>query len=200
MKRNILFMTVIAVMSFALAAMAASPVVHVRVVNVSVLGEDQVTSTEGLVKTATMSLGENPRVFPAIETMVFTVGKAQAKYLPDVTVPAGALTFSGSIGENEMLDFISIPYSDMAGKFDGAVVSRDGKVTYIDPEIVIDYLTRTITTPKSFMVKDGDVLLLFVKNADPNPIGHDKKKEEGKGHDKPSTNDHNPNGGNTAPD
>jgi hypothetical protein len=189
MKRNIVFIAVIAVMLFTLAAMAATPVVKVRVVNVSVLGEDAVTSTEGLVKTATMSLAENPKVFPPIETMVFTVGKNGVKYLPDVTVPAGALTLSGSIDKKEMLDFISIPYSDMAGKFDGAVVSRDGKVTYVDAEIVIDYLNRTITTPKSFTVKDGDVLLLFVKNSDPNPMGEDKKDKEETGRNKPSTND-----------
>ncbi|MBN2224988.1 MAG: hypothetical protein JW765_09965, partial [Deltaproteobacteria bacterium] len=93
-------------------------------------------------------------------------------------VPAGALKFSGSIGEMEMLEFISIPHSDTAGKFDGAVVSRDGTVTHIDDQIVIDYVTRGITTPKSFMVKDGDVLLLFTKDVEEIHFGHEKPETE----------------------
>ena len=73
-----------------------------------------------------MSIAENAKVFPSIETMVLRVGKDQAKYTPDVTLPAGALSFSGSIAETEMLEFISVPNPEGAGKFDGAVVSRDG--------------------------------------------------------------------------
>jgi hypothetical protein len=178
MKRNIVFLAVIALMTFTLAAMAASPVIKVRVVNVDVLGMDEVTTDAGLAKTATMSMAENPQIFPPIESMIFTVGKDQVKYQPDVTVPAGGLKFSGSIGEKEMFEFISIANPDTAGKFDGAVVSRDGTVTHIDDEIVIDYLTRSIDTPRSFVVKDGDVLLLFIKNSDPNPIGHEKPEKE----------------------
>jgi hypothetical protein len=195
MKKSILFVAIIAVMSLAAAAMAASPVVKVRVVNVNVLGEDEVSSAEGLVKTATMSVAENAKVFPSIETMVLRVGKDQAKYAPDVTLPAGALSFDGSLNEAELLEFISIPNPEGAGKFDGAVVSRDGKITYLDDPIVIDYKLRTIATPKSLTVKDGDILLLFVKNSDANPIGHDKKEKEYHGHDQPSVNEHNPNHG-----
>jgi hypothetical protein len=176
MKKSILFITVImAAMTFAVAAMAASPVVKVRVVNVDLLGEDAVTTPEGLVKTANISIAENPAIFPPIETMVLRVGKDQAKYTPDVTLPAGALSFSGSISEEQMLEFISIPNPEGAGKYDGAVVSRDGKITYLDDPIVIDYKLRTITTPKSLTVKDGDVLLLFTKNSEKIPMGHDVK-------------------------
>ncbi len=173
MKKSILFVAIIAVLSLAVVAMAASPVVKVRVVNVDVLGEDAVSSTEGLVKTATMSVAENAKVFPSIESMVLRVGKDQAKYTPDVTLPAGALSFDGSICEAELLEFISIPNPDGAGKIDGAVVSRDGKITYLDDPIVIDYKLRTITTPGSLTVKDGDVLLLFTKDAEKIPFGHE---------------------------
>jgi hypothetical protein len=178
MKKNVVFLAVIAVMVFAVAALAAQPMVKVRVVNVSVLGEDAMTTEAGIAKTATMSLAENPRDFPPIESLFFTVGKDQVKYVPDVSVPAGALKFSGSITDDEMLEFISISHSDKAGKFDGAVVSRDGKITYLDEPIVIDYVTKAITTPKSFAVKDGDVLLLFVKDAEEIHFGNDKKEIE----------------------
>jgi hypothetical protein len=188
MKKSIFFIAIIAVLSLAVAAMAASPVVKARVVNVSVLGEDAVSSPEGLVKTATMSIAENAKVFPSIETMVLRVGKDQAKYAPDVTLPAGALSFDGSLNEAELLEFISIPNPEGAGKYDGVIVSRDGKITYLDDPIVIDYKLRTIATPTSFTVKDGDILLLFVKNSDPNPIGNDKKERKYKDNDKPSTN------------
>jgi hypothetical protein len=178
MKRNIILLAVIAVMVFTAAALAAPPMIKVRVVNVSVLGQDTVMTDAGVAKTATMSLAENPRDFPPIESLVFTVGKDQVKYVPDVAVPAGALNFSGSISEGEMLEFVSIPHSDTAGKFDGAVVSRDGKITYLDDPIVIDYVMKTITTPKTFAVKDGDVLLLFVKDSEEIHFGNDKKEIE----------------------
>jgi hypothetical protein len=174
MKKSILFLAIITVMSLSVAAMAASPVVKVRVVDVSVLGQDEVSSPAGLTKTAAMSIAENAKVFPTIGTMVLSVGTDKAKYTPDVTLPAGALSFSGSITQAEMLEFISIPNPEGAGKYDGALVSRDGKITYLDEPIVIDYKLKTIATPKSFTVKDGDVLLLFVKGSDPNPIGHEK--------------------------
>ena len=173
MKKSVFFIAVIAIMSLAVAAMAASPVVKVRVVNLNVLGEDAVSSPEGLAKTATMSIAENAKVFPAIETMVLKVGKDQAKYTPDVTLPAGALSFSGTIAETQMLEFISVPNPDGAGKFDGVVVSRDGKITYLDDPIVIDYKLRSITTPGSLAVGDGDILLLFTKNAEKIPFGHE---------------------------
>jgi hypothetical protein len=193
MKKNILLFAFLAVaMSFAVAAMAASPVVKVRVVNVDLLGDDAVTTPEGLVKTATMSIAENPKIFPPIETMVLRVGKDQAKYSPDVTLPAGALSFSGSIAETQLLEFVSIPNPEGAGKYDGVVVSRDGKITYLDDPIVIDYKLRTITTPKSLAVKNGDVLLLFTKDSKPISFGHDKPETENHGHDQPSTNDHGP--------
>ncbi len=75
MKKSIFFVAIIAVLSLAVAAMAASPVVKVRVVNVTELGMDEVSTPEGLVKTATMSIAENANVFPAVETMVLRVGK-----------------------------------------------------------------------------------------------------------------------------
>jgi hypothetical protein len=178
MKKSILFFAIIAIMSLTVAAMAASPVVKVRVVDVNALGQDEVSSPAGLVKTATMSIAENAKVFPAIGTMVLRVGEEEAKYTPDVTLPAGALSFSGSIAQAEMLEFISVPNPEGAGKYDGALVSRDGTITYLDEPIVIDYKLRTIATPKSFTVKDGDVLLLFVKGSDPNPIGHESPKIE----------------------
>jgi hypothetical protein len=173
MKKGIFVLAIIAVLSLAVAAMAASPVVKVRVVNVDVLGGDAVSSDEGLVKTATMSIAENAKVFPAVETMVLRVGKDQAKYTPDVTLPAGALSFSGSLTEEQMMEFVSLPNPGGAGKIDGAVISRDGKVTYLDDPIVIDYKLRTITTPGSLTVKDGDVLLLFTKNAEKIAFGHE---------------------------
>jgi hypothetical protein len=173
MKKGIFVLAIIAVLSLAVAAMAASPVVKVRVVNVDVLGEDAVSSPEGLVKTATMSIAENAKVFPSIESMILRVGKDQAKYTPDVTLPAGALSFSGSISEAELLEFISIPNPDGAGKIDGAVVSRDGKITYLDDPIVIDYKMRSITTPGSLAVGDGDVLLLFTKDSESIAFGHE---------------------------
>jgi len=179
MKKSVLFITVIAIMSLAAAAIAASPVVKVRVVNASVLGNDAVSSEDGLVKTATMSVAENPKVFPSVDTMELRVGKDQAKYTPDVTLPAGNLSFSGTIDEKAMLEFISIPNFEGAGKFDGVLVSRDGTITYLDEPIVIDYKERSITTPKYFPVKDGDVLLLFVKDSEPIPFGNDKKETEG---------------------
>ena len=182
MKKSILFTAIVALLSLSVAVMAASPIVKVRVVNVSILGEDAVSSADGLVKTATMSVAENPKVFPPVETMVLKVGKDQAKYVPDVTLPAGDLSFSGSLTEEQMLEFISIPNFEGAGKFDGALVSRDGTITYLDEPIVIDYRERSITTPKYFPVKDGDVLLLFTKNMEPISFGHDKVKKEYEDH------------------
>ena len=101
MKKSIFFFAIIAALSLAVAAMAASPVVKVRVVNVTELGMDEVSTHDGLVKTATMSIGENANVFPAVESMVLRVGKEQAKYTPDVVLPAGALSFSGSLTEEQ---------------------------------------------------------------------------------------------------
>jgi hypothetical protein len=173
MKKSILFVAIIAVLSLAVAAMAASPVVKVRVVNVTELGMDEVSTPEGLVKTATMSIAENANVFPAVETMVLRVGTDRAKYTPDVTMPAGALSFSGSLTEEQMMEFISLPNPEGAGKFDGAIVSRDGKIIYLDDPIVIDYKLRSITTPGSVAVGDGDVLLLFAKDAEKIPFGHE---------------------------
>ena len=179
MKKSIFFIAIIAIMSLAVAAMAASPVVKVRVVNITELGMDEVSTPQGLVKTATISIAENANVFPAVETMVLRVGKDQAKYTPDVTLPAGALSFDGSIGEEQLMEFISLPNPEGAGKYDGVIVSRDGKITYLDEPIVIDYKERSIVTPKSLTVKDGDVLLLFVKNSEPIPFGHEKPEQQG---------------------
>ncbi len=194
MKKSIFFIAIIAIMSLAVAAMAASPVVKVRVVNLNVLGEDAVSSPEGLAKTATMSIAENAKVFPSIETMVLRVGKDQAKYTPDVTLPAGALSFSGSISEAEMLEFISVPNPEGAGKFDGVIVSPDGKITYLDDPIVIDYKVRSITTPGSLAVGDGDVLLLFAKDSEPIAFGHEKSSGDTDRH-RSQRNPGRPNGG-----
>lgn len=165
MKRSIVLLTVIMVMAVALGAMAASPVVKVRVVDVSVFGEDELTDDAGIARVATISAAENPQLFPALGSLVFSVGKDNVAYAPDAFVPAGSLKFSGSIGDKEPFEFISIPYSDRVGKFDLAIVGRDGKVTYIDEQVVIDYNVRTISAASPVTVKDGDTLLIFVREA-----------------------------------
>ncbi len=70
-----------------------------------------------------------------------------------MTLPAGALSFYGSLTEEQMMEFISLPNPEGAGKFDGVIVSRDGKITYLDEPIVIDYKERSIITPGSLAVK-----------------------------------------------
>jgi hypothetical protein len=165
MKKKLLFLSVIGVMTFAAAAMAASPVVKVRVVNVTAYGQDQLQDDAGVVSAATISTAEDPQLYPTIESLVFTVGKDNVSYAPDAAVPAGSLKLSGSVGETEPFEFISIPYPDRVGKFDLAIVGRDGKISYIDEPVVIDYDLRTITTVKPLAVKDGDVVLIFVKEA-----------------------------------
>ncbi len=169
MKRNVLFLALIVVLACALAAAAASPTVKVRVINVTALGERSLQDDAGVVDAATVSAAENPRLYPAIESLVFTVGKESVNYAPDAAVPAGSLKLTGSIVEKEPFEFISIPYPDRAGKFDVAVVGRDGKVVYIDDPVVIDYDLRTITTVSPLAVKDGDTVLVFVKEAPPMP-------------------------------
>jgi hypothetical protein len=174
MKKKLLLLTVIGVMSVSLAAMAASPVVKVRVLDVTAYGENKLNDDAGVVKAATISTAENPQLYPVIESLVFTVGKSSVDYAPDASVPAGSLNFSGSIGETEPFEFISISNPDEVGKYDVAVVGRDGKVTYLDDPVVIDYRLRTIATPAAISVKDGDTLLIFVKTAD--PISPDKRE------------------------
>jgi hypothetical protein len=166
----------VGVLSLALAAMAASPVAKVRVLDVTAYGEDKLQDDAGIVSAATLSLAEDPQLFPAIESMVIKVGKDSVNYSPDSTVPVGWLEFSGSIGETEPFEFISIPKPNEVGKFDAAIVGRDGKVAYLDEPIVIDYRLRTITTVKPLSIKDGDTLLVFVKTSD--PITPDKRETQ----------------------
>ncbi len=168
MKKKVAFLAVIGivgVLTLAVAAMAASPVVKVRVVNVTAYGEDRLQDDAGVAKAATISSAENPQVYPAIESLVFTVGKDNVNYAPDAAVPAGLLKFSGSIGLKEPFEFISIANPDEVGKYDAAIVGRDGKITYVDEPVVIDYHLRTIATPKGLSVRDGDTLLVFVREA-----------------------------------
>ncbi len=171
MKKKALLLAVIGVMSMSLAmslaAMAASPVVKVRVVDVTAYGQDKLESDAGIVSAATVSIAQDPKVYPAIGSLVFTVGKNSVNYAPDAAVPAGALKFSGSIGDKEPFEFTSLSFSDRPGKFDAAIVGRDGKVTYPDTQVVIDYTVRSITTVEPLTVKDGDTILIFVKEGVP---------------------------------
>jgi hypothetical protein len=176
MKRTAVFIALIAFVLTAALALGASPVVKVRVVDVGVYGMDNLTDAKGISDAATMSIAENPAMFPPISSLVATVGKESVKYVPDVTIPAGALKVDGSTTEAEKLTFASIPNPDRAGKFDMAVVSRDGTVTYVDDEVVIDYVKHSISMAKPIAVKDGDVVLLFAKAVETSTLGDDKTK------------------------
>lgn len=189
MKRIAIFAAFAAVVLVLAAAMvgAAASVpasVKVRVLNVSVYGEKNLTDAKGIAEAATMSVAQDPRMFPPIESLLVTSGNDSAKYAPDVALPAGGLKVAGSASEAEKINFTSLPNPDMPGKFDIAVVSPDGTVKYINEQVSIDYVNRAITTVTPFAVKDGDTVLVFVKDVDKMYFGdeHERKYNNDDGH------------------
>jgi len=155
MKEGKIFLVSAIILLVALPVFASDSAEDVRIVNTSSLNPfkyKKVLTDEDLMRIAELSVSENPRIFPKIESF-------------EVEQDAAELTFHGSIdGEKENLEFISMPEDSGIGKYDVAVVKVDGTVERIDKEVVIDYLERTIKTFDPISVEEGDVVLLFAKD------------------------------------
>ena len=178
MKKLIPLLIVVFVLAISLAVFAVTPQTNFRVVNISSLGQAQDLDDAELIDMAEIGIGENPKIFPTLTSMSLKVDKFGSEYNPGVTMPAGSLTFSGSISEEENMEFISLPRHDQAGKYDLAIVRSDKSIIKIDDEIVVDYANRTIKTYKPVRVEDGDTVLIFVKDVVETHFGDEKEEPE----------------------
>jgi hypothetical protein len=155
MKEGKILLVSAIILLVALPVFASDNAKDVRILNTSSLNPfkyKRVLTDEDLMRLAELSVSENPRIFPTIES--FEVEQDDAE-----------LTFHGSIDEEkEDLEFISMPERSGIGKYDVAVVKADGTVELIDKEVVIDYMERTIRTFDPITVEEGDVVLLFAKD------------------------------------
>ncbi len=166
MKKLTLLIGLLFTISFAVFAFAGAGTPHakIRIVNLSALGVEKELTDEELVRLADIHISENPEIFPEVANFVIKMDEVQVKYAPDSYLSSGALAFSGSMEEKEMLEFISLLNHEKAGKFDVAIVKADGTVVKIDKEVVVDYKKRSIKTYEPLTIEEGDVVLTFVRD------------------------------------
>jgi len=154
MKKGTLLMVIALIAALSLTAYAGTVTDDVRIVNTSALDPFEYQKNlddDDLRRLAELAVSENPELFPTIESF-------------EVIQDESELDINGSIDpETEDLEFISMPYSDKAGKYDVVVVRPDGSIERYDREVVIDYKERTINTHEPLVVEEGDVVLLFAK-------------------------------------
>jgi hypothetical protein len=192
MKKVILLVSVAFLLAFILSVYAVTPQTNFRVVNTSAVGSalgpaTKLTDTD-LVELANLGTAENPRVFPPLSSLNLKVEEFGTEYTPGISIPSGALTFSGSITEEEAMEFVSLPNAEGAGKYDLVIVKPDGTVTKVDNEVVINYEERTIKTYDPLAVEEGDVVLVFVKDFEETFFGKDKRRPIIIEHDDPGDN------------
>lgn len=164
MKKLTILTALLFIFSLTVSTFAEEPHTRIRIVNLSALGVEKELVDEELVRLADIEISENPEIFPNVANFVIKVDENVFKYIPDTSVYIGNLTFSGSMEENEMLEFISLFNHNKVGKFDIAIVKPDGTVVKIDKEVIIDYEKRSMKTYEPLTVEEGDVVLAFVRD------------------------------------
>jgi hypothetical protein len=179
MKNLTILTALLFLLSLVAVAFAETPLTRIRIVNLSALGVQKELTDEELVELANIEISENPRIFPDVANFVIKVNEKVFKYSPDAGIPVGELTFSGSMKEEEMLEFISLFNHDKVGKFDIAVVKKDRTVVKIDREVVIDYKKRSMKTFEPITVEDGDVVFAFVRDVSIIDFPDDKENTSG---------------------
>ena len=122
MKKLIILTALLFVLSFSVFTFAEEPLTRIRIVNLSALGVEKELLDEELVRLADIEISENPEIFPNVADFVIKVDEKVIKYIPDTSISVGSLTFSGSMGEFELLEFISLMNYEKVGKFDIAIL------------------------------------------------------------------------------
>jgi hypothetical protein len=160
---------VFAVGALALGALAAEPqtiteppIAQVRIVNMSALAGVSYDDKE-LMALANLDVSKNTNIFPIVSD--FSIVEGGKEYKPGKEIPCQVtcpINISSAISESEKLEFTSI--SDSAGKYNIAVVGKDGAVKRLDETADIDYSLKVLKTAKPIPLAQGDTLLVFVKN------------------------------------
>jgi len=153
----------IALMAMEPSLFAAEDGARLRIINVSSLVRDGVAADGDLAAWARMPLSDSS-LFPDVAHFDIGCASTATYYVPDISFPSGAVSFSGGITIRERLEFISLEGGQNGEKIDAAIVSKDGAIRTIDKEIVIDYRERTIKTYSPIAVQNGDTILLFVRD------------------------------------
>ncbi len=192
MKTKLFVLLTVFTLVMGVSVLAAQPpVAKVRVVDTSALGVTQLDDAE-LARLAVLSAAENPRIFPFVSDFVLKSG-SEAAIGSDATVKcvlSCPIDLSGSLKEDEKLEFVSIPSKDDVPKYDIAIVKPNGTVVKVDKEVIVDYQNRTLNTIEPITVGGGDVILTFVRDVKPIFFGHDRPtgdNKEKEPNDTPST-------------
>jgi hypothetical protein len=185
MKTKLLSMFIVVAMLSAVSALSAfsagPPIAKVRVVDLSALSSPTKLDDAELARLAVLSAAENPEVFPFVSDFVLKSG-AEVATGSDSTITcvlSCPIDISGSLKEEDKLEFVSMPPTKDEPKYDIAIVKPDGSVVKVDKEIIVDYRNRTLNTNEEITVGEGDVILTFVKKVKPIQFG-EKKQFEGK--------------------
>lgn len=182
MKTKLLSLFIAVAMLSAVSAFAAEPpLAKVRVVDLSALDSPTKLDDAELQRLATLSAAENPEIFPFVSDFVLKSGAevATGSESSISCVLSCPIDISGSLKEEDKLEFVSMPPTSDAPKYDIAIVKPDGSVAKVDKEIIVDYKNRTLNTNEEIIVGEGDVILTFVKEVKPIQFG-EKKQFEGR--------------------
>ncbi len=191
MKTKLLSLFIVVALLSAVSALSAfsaePPIAKVRVVDLSALSSPTKLDDAELARLAVLSAAENPDVFPFVSDFVLKSGAEVATGSDSsiTCVLSCPIDISGSLKEEDKLEFVSMPSTSDAPKYDLAIVRPDGSVVKVDKEVIVDYKSRTLNTNEEITVGEGDVILTFVKEVKPIQFG-EKKQIEGK-KDTPST-------------
>jgi hypothetical protein len=180
MKTKLLSMFIVVAMLSVVSALSAfsagPPIAKVRVVDLSALSSPMKLDDAELARLAALSAAENPEVFPFVSDFVLKSG-AEVATGSDAAVAcvlSCPIDISGSLKEEDKLEFVSMPPIDDAPKYDIAIVRPDGSVAKVDKEIIVDYRNRTLNTSEAITVGEGDVILTFVKEVKPIHFGQER--------------------------
>ena len=178
MKTKLLSLFIAVAMLSALSAFAAEPpLAKVRVVDLSALDSPTELDNADLIRLATLSAAENPEIFPFVSDFVLKSGAevATGSEAAVTCVLSCPIDISGSLKEEDKLEFVSMPPTTEDPKYDIAIVRPDGTVAKVDKEIIVDYKDRTLNTSEEITVGEGDVILTFVKEVKPIQFGEKKE-------------------------
>jgi hypothetical protein len=185
MKTKLLSLFIVVALLSAVSALSAfsaePPLAKVRVVDLSALNSATKLDDAELARLAVLSAAENPEIFPFVSDFVLKSG-AEVATGSDSTITcvlSCPIDISGSLKEEDKLEFVSMPSTSDAPKYDLAIVRPDGSVAKVDKEVIVDYRNRTLNTSEEITVGEGDVILTFVKEVKPIQFG-EKKQIEGK--------------------
>ncbi len=171
MKKSVVLasLIVLAIGVLALGALAAEPqttveppIAQVRIVNMSALSGASYDDKE-LMTLANLDVSKNTNIFPIVSD--FSIVQSGEKYKSGTEIPCQVtcpINISSAINDSEKLEFSSI--SDSMGKYNIAVVGKDGAVKRLDETADIDYSKKVLKTAKPIPLAQGDTLLVFVKS------------------------------------